>query len=162
MCVETSTMEIPWHAYVRSLSDTMASTMNAPLDPPKTLTSEQYIMSAIETLGDTLGKQIGEMSKRLERMDERFETMVSQVEFKAEIKRIDRERELVAKDVDHLGAILRTEREKSEQQRKDDRSEVQAEFDRKQNKTRWFVGVFTSSIAIAATIVFGVLNALGK
>lgn len=160
---EASTAEIPWHAYIGQLFDRMQD-MNAPIDPPKpsdsTTVADQYLLRAIETLGDTMNRQFYEMNSRLDKMEGRFEAVVSKGEFEAEVRRLEREHRIYESEIDKLWQARREDREHAKEVRAYDQQKAEAATQSKVVRFRWLVGIGITAATFFSAVTFGVLNSL--
>ena len=131
------------------LRDKLLAIMNAPLDPPHNSpdVADGYILRALDTLSENLDKRFNQVDSRLDKMEGRFEAMVSKDAFEAEVKRLDRENEIKQVEIEKLWAA-----------RRDDREAATAALANKDTRFRWFVATGITLAAVASAVVFGVLN----
>ena len=133
------------------LRDKLFAIMNAPLDTPHAPHSpdvaDGYILRALDTLSENLDKRFNQVDSRLDKMEGRFEAMVSKDAFEAEVKRLDRENEIKQVEIEKLWAA-----------RRDDREAATAALASKDTRFRWFVATGITLAAVASAVVFGVLN----
>lgn len=153
---EPVTAEVPWHAYVNLVSDRMRGIMAPPIDPdnsPASSIADQFLLRTIETLGATLTHQLNEISRefstRLDRMEGRFDAVVSKGEFEAEVRRLEREHRIYESEIDKLW----------EARRADKRENAEA-LHSKVVRFRWFVGIGLTAATFLSAVTFGVLGAL--
>ena len=131
------------------LRDRILGIMNAappPSDAAHTI-PEAYILRALDQLSEDLGRRFGDINARLDKMEGRFEAMVSKDAFEAEVKRLDREAEIKQAELEKLWAA-----------RRDDKEAAQASLAVKDTRFRWFVATGITLAAVASAVVFGVLN----
>lgn len=130
--------------------------MNSASDPPvvnkiSVSNDTEHIYRAIEALGTNVNTRFDAVDARFDRIEQEFKDKVTKDTFDSEIKRLDRENQILSREL-----------ERSELDAKKREQTSRDESLAKQNAFRWRVGVIVSILAVvlstSVTLIVSALN----
>ena len=124
---------------------------NAPHYPEAAQVADDLIGAQLKMVLAEVTRGFDRQERYNDKLDARFETMVTKSEFKAEIGRVDPEKKAKDKEILNQGVIIQAGFDSIEEHGK-----------ARSQKSRWFTGIVVAGAGVLSGAVFNFLGLLAK
>lgn len=132
----------------------------APSYPEAAQVADDLIANTLKLVRDEVVRGFDRQERYNDKLDQRFETMVTKSEFKAEIGRVDTRHDSLQREVATLGEQLADALIGIRKDMSGGFSEIKKQGEERSTKSRWFTGIALTAAGLVSGIVFNILAAL--
>lgn len=119
--------------------------------PEASKIADDHISKQVSSVRDEVVRLADRQERYNDKLDARFDSMVTRAEFRAEIGRVDAERGALSKEVTGVKDAIKTGFD-----------EVKQQGEARGAKNRWFTGIVMTGAGLASGLVFNILGSLPK
>lgn len=119
--------------------------------PEASKIADDHISKQVSSVRDEVVRLADRQERYNDKLDARFDSMVTRAEFRAEIGRVDAERGALSKEVTGVKDAIKTGFD-----------EVKQQGEARGAKSRWFTGIVMTGAGLASGLVFNILGSLPK